>query len=64
MPKLNSSKAAPKPAGKKNIVTTKKTTSVSAQILTADQFIKKLKIFQPAEEQKKIQRYFKSGEGQ
>lgn len=32
--------------------------------LTADEFIKQLKIFQSADELKKIQRYFKSGKGE
>jgi len=36
----------------------------SAQTLTAKHFIERLKTFQSAEELKKMQRYFKSGEGQ
>lgn len=43
-------------------VAVKKTTA--APVLTAKQFIERLKKLQSAEELKKIQRYFKSGEGQ
>jgi 3-methyladenine DNA glycosylase AlkD len=42
----------------------KKTTAPAASKLTAKQFIEKLKTFQSDTELKKIQRYFKSGEGQ
>jgi 3-methyladenine DNA glycosylase AlkD len=42
----------------------KKTIPVSSKEITAKQFVEQLKTFQSAEELKKIQRYFKSGEGQ
>ena len=49
---------------KKKLVAAKKSKPVSPKELTAKQFIERLKAHQSAEELKKIQRYFKSGEGQ
>lgn len=49
---------------KKTAVKTKDNKPVSAKNLTAKQFVESLKTYQSDEELKKIQRYFKSGEGQ
>jgi 3-methyladenine DNA glycosylase AlkD len=49
---------------KKTAVKPKETKPVSVRNLTAKQFVDRLKTYQSDEELKKIQRYFKSGEGQ
>lgn len=45
-------------------VTIKKSKPVASKEINAKQFVERLKALQSAEELKKIQRYFKSGEGQ
>lgn len=49
---------------KKAAVKPKESKPASAKNLTAKQFVDRLKTYQSADELKKIQRYFKSGEGQ
>lgn len=49
---------------KKAAVKTKESKPASAKSLTAKHFVDRLKTYQSADELKKIQRYFKSGEGQ
>jgi 3-methyladenine DNA glycosylase AlkD len=51
-----------KPA--KKTVSPLKEKALTTKELTAKKFVERLKLHQSAEEQKKIQRYFKSGEGQ
>ncbi|MEP7319372.1 MAG: DNA alkylation repair protein, partial [Panacibacter sp.] len=46
------------------IKTAKQPVTASPKELTAKKFVELLKIYQSAEEQKKIQRYFKSGKGE
>src|SRR5688572_25120880 len=49
---------------KKAAVKPKERKPVPSNSLTSKQFVNRLKTYQSADEQKKIQRYFKSGEGQ
>jgi 3-methyladenine DNA glycosylase AlkD len=49
---------------KKATVKPKESKPVPSNSLTSKQFVNRLKTYQSADEQKKIQRYFKSGEGQ
>ncbi|CAN5437260.1 DNA alkylation repair protein [soil metagenome] len=49
---------------KKSSLSSEKTTAAASKIMTAKQFMERLKMLQSDEELKKIQRYFKSGEGE
>lgn len=53
-----------KTSNPKKITTSVKDKKVATKVLTAKQFIERLKEMQSDDELKKIQRYFKSGEGQ